>query len=102
MIYKIITIARNTFTETLRQPIYAVILTTALLLFLISPSIAMYTLDEDVKLLREIGLSTLFLTGLFIAIFSASGAVIEEIETKTITTVLSKPISRPTNSSTIQ
>ena len=30
----------------------------------------MYTLDEDVMLLREIGLSTLFLTGLFIAIFS--------------------------------
>ena len=95
MIYKIITIARNTFTETLRQPIYAVILTTALLLFLISPSIAMYTLDEDVKLLREIGLSTLFLTGLFIAIFSATGAVTEEIETKTITMVLSKPIPRP-------
>ena len=55
----------------------------------------MYTLDEDVKLLREIGLSTLFLTGLFIAIFSATGAVTEEIETKTITTVLSKPIPRP-------
>ena len=95
MIYKIITIGKNTFTETLRQPIYAVILTTALILFLVSPSISMYTLDEDVKLLREIGLSTLFLTGLFIAIFSATGAITEEIETKTITTVLSKPIARP-------
>ena len=56
----------------------------------------MYSLDEDIKLLREIGLSTLFLTGLFIAIFSAASAVTEEIETKTITTVLSKPIGRPT------
>ena len=61
-----------------------------------SPSITMYSLDEDIKLLRELGLSTLFLTGLFIAIFSAAGAVTEEIETKTITTVLSKPIGRPT------
>lgn len=95
MIYKILTIAKNTFTETLRQPIYAVIMTTALILMLLSPSIAMYTLDEDVKLLREIGLSTLFLTGLFIAIFSATGAVTEEIESKTITTILSKPIGRP-------
>jgi len=45
--------------------------------------------------LREIGLSTLFLASLFIAIFSASGAVAEEIENKTITTVLSKPVQRP-------
>jgi ABC-2 type transport system permease protein len=95
MLYKIITIGKNTFTETLRQPIYAVILTTSLILFLISPSISMLTLDEDVKILREIGLSTLFLTGLFIAIFAATGAVTEEIETKTITTILSKPIARP-------
>ena len=56
----------------------------------------MLTMDEDIKLLRELGLSTLFLSGLFIAIFSATAAVTEEIESKTITTVLSKPISRPT------
>jgi len=55
----------------------------------------MYTMSDDNKLLREIGLSTLFLTSLFIAIFSASGAVAEELENKTITTVLSKPVQRP-------
>lgn len=96
MLYKILIIGKNTFTETLRQPIYAVIITFALFMFLMSPSITMYSLDEDIKLLRELGLSTLFLTGLFIAIFSAAGAVTEEIETKTITTILSKPIGRPT------
>jgi ABC-type Na+ efflux pump permease subunit len=55
----------------------------------------MYSMSDDSKLLREIGLSTLFLTSLFIAIFSASGAVAEEIQNKTITTVLSKPVRRP-------
>jgi len=94
-VHKIFTIAKNTFTEILRQPVYAVILATALLLFFISPSLTMYTMSDDNKLLREIGLSTLFLTCLFIAIFSASGAVAEEIESKTITTVLSKPVQRP-------
>jgi len=89
------TIARNTFTETLRQPVYAIIITTALFLFFISPSLTMYTMSDDNKLLRELGLSTLFLTSLFIAIFSASGAVAEEMENKTITTVLSKPVRRP-------
>ena len=92
---KLFTIAKNTFIETLRQPVYAVIIVTALLLFFISPSLTMYTMGDDNKLLREIGLSTLFLASLFIAIFSASGAVAEEIENKTITTVLSKPVQRP-------
>jgi len=55
----------------------------------------MYTMSDDNKLLRELGLSTLFLTSLFIAIFSASGAVAKEIENKTITVVLSKPVQRP-------
>jgi len=92
---KLFTIAKNTFIETLRQPIYAIILGAALLLFFLSPSLTMYSLSDDNKLLRELGLSTLFLTSLFIAIFSASGAVGEELENKTIMTVLSKPVQRP-------
>lgn len=93
--YTLLTIAKNTLTETLRQPVYAIIIITAILLFLLSPSLTMYTMGDDNKLLRELGLSTLFLTSLFIAIFSASGAVAEEMENKTITTVLSKPVKRP-------
>jgi len=93
--HKLFTIAKNTFIETLRQPVYAIIIIAALFLFFISPSLTMYTMSDDNKLLREIGLSTLFLTSLFIAIFSASGAVAEEIENKTIITVLSKPVQRP-------
>src|SRR4030042_3426490 len=88
-------IAKNTFIETLRQPVYAVIVFAALFLFLISPSLTMYTMSDDNKLLREIGLSTLFLASLFIAIFAASGAVAEEIENKTISPVLTKPVQRP-------
>jgi ABC-2 type transport system permease protein len=42
-----------------------------------------------------LGLSTLFLSSLFVAIFSASAAVAVEIENKTILTVLTKPIQRP-------
>ena len=75
---KLFTIAKNTFVETLRQPVYSIIIIAALLLFFISPSIAMYTMGDDNKLLRELGLSTLFLASLFIAIFAASGAVAED------------------------
>ncbi len=92
---KLIAIAKNTFIETLRQPVYAVIIVAAMFLFLLSPSLTMYTLDDDNKFLRELGLSTLFLSSLFVAIFSASGAVAVEIENKTILTVLTKPLQRP-------
>ena len=92
---RLFTIAKNTFIEILRQPIYLVILIVAMLMFFISPSITMYTMSDDNKLLREVGLSTLFITSLFIAIFAASGAVAEEIENKTIMTVLTKPVQRP-------
>ena len=92
---QLFTIAKNTFTETLRQPVYGIIVASALFLLAISPSVTMYSMSDDNKLLREIGLSTLFLTSLFIAIFSASGAIAEEISSKTIITVLSKPVRRP-------
>ncbi|MFC1737659.1 hypothetical protein ACFL1G_01245 [Planctomycetota bacterium] len=92
---KLFALTKNTFIETIRQPVYAVLIIAVLLLMFISPSITMYSLSDDTKFLREIGLSTLFLSSLFIAIFSASGAVADEIENKTVTTVLSKPIQRP-------
>jgi ABC-type transport system involved in multi-copper enzyme maturation permease subunit len=92
---KLFALAKNTFTEAIRQPVFTVIIVAALFLFFISPSLTMYTMSDDTKLLREIGLSTLFLASLFIAIFSASGVVGEEIDSKTITTVLSKPVPRP-------
>jgi len=95
VINRLFAIAKNTFIETLRQPIYAVIIVVALIMMTLAPAVSAYTLDEDIKMLRELGLSTLFLAGLFIAIFSATGAITEEIETGTITTILSKPISRP-------
>jgi hypothetical protein len=95
LITTLYSIAKNTFIETIRQPVYAIIIIAAVLLYILAPSITMYTLDEDIKLLRELGLSTLFLAGLFIAVFSATGAITEEIETKTITTILSKPVPRP-------
>jgi ABC-type transport system involved in multi-copper enzyme maturation permease subunit len=93
--YRLFTLAKNTFVETLRQPIYAVLVVAALILFFVSPSLTMYSMEDDNKLLREIGLSTLFLASLFIGIFSACGAVTKEIDDKTVLTVLSKPVQRP-------
>ncbi len=93
--YKLLTLTKTTFIEILRKPVYSVIVAAALFLLTLSPSVTMYTMSDDNKLLRELGLSTLFLSSLFIAIFSASGAVADEIENKTISTILTKPVQRP-------
>lgn len=94
MLSKLYAIAKNTFIETVRQPVYAVILLISLILLVLSPSITMYSIDDDNKLLREICLSTLFLSGLFIAIFSAAGAIAAELDSKTAATLLCKPVPR--------
>lgn len=92
---RILTVATNTFIETIRQPIYGVMQIVTAILMVLNVALAAFTLDDDNKLLLEIGLSTLLLCGLFLAAFSATGVVSREIENKTVLTVISKPIGRP-------
>jgi len=95
MIAKIASVARNCFTETIRQPLYGTILATTAGLLVMNVALSAYTLDDDNKLLKDLGLSTLLMSGLFLSAFSASGVVTREIENKTVLTVISKPIGRP-------
>jgi ABC-type transport system involved in multi-copper enzyme maturation permease subunit len=92
---RILAIARNTFTESIRQPIFVVMLAIGLALLVINPALSTYTLDDDNKLLLDLGLSTIFVSGLFLAAFTATGVLSREIENKTVLTVISKPVSRP-------
>ena len=95
MFQRFYALALNTFVETLRQPIYGVILLATAGLLILNVSLAGFTLDDDDKLLLDLGLSTLLLSGLFLSAFSAAGVLSREIENKTVLTVISKPISRP-------
>ena len=88
------TIARNAFLESIRQPIHAVLVCVGLLALLLNVNIAAYTLEDDNKLLIDLGLSTLFLAGLLLAAFTATSVLSREIENKTVLTVVSKPVPR--------
>lgn len=88
-------IAQNTFLETIRQPIFGVILILTAVLLILNVALAANTLDDDDKLLLDLGLSTLLLSGLFLSAFSAAGILNREVENKTVLTVVSKPVSRP-------
>jgi len=88
-------IVTNSFTETIRQPIYGILLLVTIGMLVFNVSVSGYTLDDDNKLLKDLGLSTLLLSGLFLAAFSSAGILSREIENKTVLTVISKPVSRP-------
>ncbi|MCH7596833.1 MAG: ABC transporter permease [Planctomycetes bacterium] len=94
MFQRLFSLAQNTFIETIRQPIYGVILITTTFLMILNVSLAGFTMDDN-KLLLDLGLSTLMLSGLFLSAFSATGVISREIENKTVLTVISKPVSRP-------
>jgi ABC-type transport system involved in multi-copper enzyme maturation permease subunit len=95
MLNRLYGIAANTFLETIRQPIYGVVLLLTALLMVLNVGLAAYTLEDDDKVLLDLGLSTLLLSGMFLAAFSAAGVLSREIENKTALTVISKPVSRP-------
>ncbi|MBI3828387.1 MAG: ABC transporter permease [Planctomycetes bacterium] len=96
MLQQIWAVARNTFVESIRQPIYVVLLLGTILLMALNPALCAFTLDMegDDKMLLDLGLSTLFVAGLLLAAFSAAGVFSREIANQTVLTVISKPIGR--------
>jgi len=91
---RLASITINTLLQTIRQPIFGIIVLATLGALAMAPSMTGWTLDDDNKLLRDLGLSTLLIQGLFLAAFGASGVVSTEIEDRTVLTVVSKPVPR--------
>lgn len=89
-----LTIAKNGFLESIRQPVYVVVLLGGILAMVLNVNLAAFSLGQDDKLLVDLGLSTLFITGLLLAAFTASSVMAKEIENKTVLTVVSKPVPR--------
>ncbi|MCC7407861.1 MAG: hypothetical protein IT442_07305 [Phycisphaeraceae bacterium] len=95
MLQQLLTLARNTFAQSIRQPIFIILLLAGVLALILNPSLAAYTLEDDNTLLVDMGLSTIALVCLLIAAFTATSVITDEIENKTVLTVISKPVARP-------
>ena len=95
---KFYAIAANTFLETIRQPIYGILMwVTAFWIACFGPTLSAFTLESggDTKMLIDNCLATLLLYGLLASVFSATNVITREIDTYTVLTVVSKPVSRP-------
>ncbi|MFN3167681.1 MAG: ABC transporter permease [Phycisphaeraceae bacterium] len=95
---QLLSITRVTFTEAVRQPIFVVLLLAGTILMVLNPSMSAYSMEPgagDNKMLVDLGLGTIFFVGVFLAAFTATGVVNQEMESKTALTVVSKPVPRP-------
>ena len=87
-------VAVAAYRESLRQPMFWLIVGLAAILILISMVIPYFTLGDDYKLMKQVGFDAVMLfSGLF-GLLTASISVNDEIEGRTAITVISKPVSR--------
>jgi len=92
---KVAAIAGTTTKEALLQPLFYLLLAIgAFLLVVLFPFLPYFTFGEDIKMVKDMGLTVIMLLSIFLAVWTASASIAEEIEGRTALTLLSKPIGR--------
>lgn len=91
---KVAAIALNTFREAVRDRILYAILIFALVMLAGSTILVTISVGGEVKIIKDLGLTSISIFGLLIAIFLGIGLVSKEIERRTLYTIITKPIHR--------
>jgi ABC-type transport system involved in multi-copper enzyme maturation permease subunit len=87
-------IAINVFRESVRDKVLYNLVLFAVLLIGASFLLGQLTAGQDVKIIKDLGLSAISLFGLFIAVFIGIGLVSKEVERRSVYSLVSKPIRR--------
>jgi ABC-type transport system involved in multi-copper enzyme maturation permease subunit len=87
-------IAVATSKEAVAQPLYILVMLGAAFALVAFIYIPYNTFGEDVKMLKDSGLTTIMVLAILVGLWTASVSVADEIEGRTAVTLLSKPISR--------
>lgn len=91
---KIRTIAQMTFKEAIRDRVLYLLLFFAAVSLAFSRLLALLTVGDRIKVIKDVGLASLSLFGALMAILMGTSLVTKEIDKKTIYTLLAKPIHR--------
>ena len=91
---KIRAIAGITFKEAKRDRILYLLFFFAVLGIVASRVLAILTVGDRVKIIKDVGLASISLFGVLMAILIGTGLVYKEIDKKTIYTLLAKPLHR--------
>ncbi|TWU33704.1 ABC-2 family transporter protein [Novipirellula artificiosorum] len=87
-------IALSTAKNEMAQPLYLLLLALGLFGVLLFGIYPFNTLGDDIRLLKDSGVTLIMVLGMILAVWSAGTSVSDEIEGRTALTVLSKPVSR--------
>ncbi len=87
-------IAVNVFRESVRDKVLYNLVLFAILMMGASYLLGQLTAGQDVKIVKDLGLSAISVFGLFIAVFIGIGLVSKEVERRSVYSLLPKPIHR--------
>lgn len=87
-------VAVNVFKESVRDKVLYSIVVFAVLLMSTSYVIGQLTAGQDLKIVKDLGLASISIFGLLMAIFIGIGLVWKEVEKRSVYTLLSKPVRR--------
>lgn len=91
---RILAIALNTFREAVRDRVLYVVLALASAVLVFTLALAELSLDQQQRVVRDVGLASISLFSVLVAIFLGSSLLYKEIERKTLYVILPKPIHR--------
>jgi ABC-type transport system involved in multi-copper enzyme maturation permease subunit len=91
---KIRAIALNTFKEAIRDRILYLLFFFAAVALIFSRLLSVLTVGDRIKVIKDVGLASISLFGMLMAVLIGTGLVYKEIDKKTIFTLISKPIER--------
>jgi ABC-type transport system involved in multi-copper enzyme maturation permease subunit len=91
---RILAIAQNTFRENIRDKVLYNLILFALIMILSALALGQLTLGNETKVLLDLGLSSISVFGMLIAIFIGIGLVYKELEKRTVYALLAKPVHR--------
>src|SRR5258708_5081817 len=89
-----IAITFNAFMELVRQPIFLLLITFSACFIVFLSAVPYFGFGEDAKMVKDMSLAVMLLSGLLGAVLCASTSLALEIRSGTALTVLSKPVSR--------
>ena len=91
---QILAIALNTFRESIRNRVFASLGFFAVALLVVVAALSRASLNEEVRLMKDLGLFLVSTFAVVIAVFVGVNLLYKEIERKTVYTVMPKPIHR--------
>ena len=92
--YRTFVILRHTFLEAIVQPIYPLLLGLGAAILGIFALLPFFTLGEDTLMYKSVGLDIIVILVLVVTLFATSRSIFDEIEDRTMLTLMSKPVRR--------